>query len=245
MDTATESPGIGHNIPNEYEAATARVEGLVDTANKWIETVDEINTDARAGRASDFRNQIRAMRVDLENKRKAESTPLRAQVTVINDKYDGLYEYMEKAFQHLSNLLQPWVDKLEAQKKEAERLAREKAEQKRAEAEELQRIADAGEGSTIQHEVAADQAAKDAKKAEKEAGQIARATVGVKGDYSKRATGTRTTWKATITDIDKAFNHFRDHKKVKELLESLASAEARGGRRRLPGFKIESTKSLT
>ncbi len=245
MSTTTEEPGIGHNLPDAYSETLTRVEALIDTANKWIETVDEINTEDRAGRAKDFRDQLRSMKQKFKPERDEMTKPFREKVAAINAKYSALEPYIDKAFDHLSRLLAPWFDKLDKQKAAAEAEAREKAERKRAEAEDLRRQAEEGKGSTIQTEVAADQAEKDAAAAEKEARQIARAKVGVMGDYSKRSTGTRTTWKATVTDIDKAFDHFRDHKKVKELLESLGSAEARGGRRRLPGFKIEAVKSLT
>ena len=93
--------------------------------------------------------------------------------------------------------------------------------------------------------MAAEQAAEAAEKAAKEAAWAAAAKTGVKGEIAQRSTGFRTQWKATaITNLGDAFAYYKAKPEVSELLLRLASADARSGRRRIPGFRIEEIKSV-
>lgn len=247
MDTMTQpedTAGIGHNQPTQYEVTKARVDALVEAANQWVTTVPEITTEDQAGRASDFKNQIVAELRKIDAERTAATKPLRDEVAEINDRFNGLKPYLDKGIKRIRGLLTPWMDKLEAEQKAREQAAREEAERLRREAEEKAAAARANIEDAIQNEVAAEEAQKAAKAAEKKATSIARSKVGVKGEYSAKATTTRGTWKAHITDIDKAFAHYKDHPKVAELLTSLGSADARGGRRRIPGFDIKEDRKV-
>ena len=225
MNEAT--PGIGHNV-DPFTESQNRVEELTDTANQWIEKCEEIQDEDQAGRANDFRAQIRAAKTDVENKRKDEVKPLNDQVTAINTKFKALVPFLDESLTRLNGLLEPWLQKLEEKKQKEARQAREEAETRRREAEAAKK-----------------QAEEEAEKAEKEAAQIEKSKPQVKGDYSGKSTGFRTTWKAKITDIDKAFEYYKVHPKVVEALEKLGNADARGGRRRIPGFEIFSEKSVS
>ena len=80
---------------------------------------------------------------------------------------------------------------------------------------------------------------------QKQADTTARSRAQVHGEVAGRATSQRQTWAATeISDIQVAFDYYKDHAKVRELLLQLASADARGGRRRIPGFKVEPKTSI-
>lgn len=236
----TDDPGIGHNQPTPFEERQIRTEELVASVNVWLATCSKIETEAQAGRAKDLRDLIgAAIRVN-EKERDGEVRPLNDQVKEINGRYKGLAALLDKSVAALKVLLQPWLDKLEA-----ERIAQVKAEQ--AEADRLTReaAAKALEATTIQDQVAADEAADAAKKAGQQAAATARSRATVKGEVSGRASGLRGSWRATeITDIDKAFNNYRDHPQVAELLLKLASAAARGGARRIPGFKLDNPKTV-
>lgn len=242
MNEAT--PGIGHNV-DPFTESQNRVEELTDTANQWIEKCKEIQDEDQAGRANDFRAQIRAAKTDVENKRKDEVKPLNDQVTAINTKFKALVPFLDESLTRLNGLLEPWLQKLEEKKQKEARQAREEAETRRREAEAAKKKAEEGTGHTIQAAVQAKQAEEEAEKAEKEAAQIEKSKPQVKGDYSGKSTGFRTTWKAKITDIDKAFEYYKVHPKVVEALEKLGNADARGGRRRIPGFEIFSEKSVS
>jgi len=245
MDTMINSDrGIGDNQPTHFDKMKSRVEALVETANKWIIDVPEITTEDQADRAKDFREQLRKMRTAVENERKGATLPLRNELSEINDQFKGLEPYLTKSFDHLSGILEPYLDKLDHAKKERERLAREKSEAKQREADELARKAAENTGDIIQNEVAAERAQESANSAQKDATNIAREKPQIQGEYSQRAVGFRTSWHAEITDINAALKHYQDHPKISELLIQLANADARVGRRRIPGFKIEQKRKV-
>ncbi|KKL96906.1 hypothetical protein LCGC14_1839790 [marine sediment metagenome] len=241
MDTtAKTSPaaGIGHNQPDAFAVTKARIDALVEAANQWITTVNEITTEDQAGKASDFKNQIVAEIRKVDKERLDTTAPLRTEVDNINKAYSTIKPYLDKSLARMRTMLDPWVKRLEREQQEREAAARREAEAKRLEAEEAARKAAENTGDVIQNEVAAESAQQEAEDAEKEAKQIGNQHVGVMGQYSTRPTGTRGTWKARITDIDKAFNYYRDNPKIAEILVSLGSQDARGGRRRIPGFDV-------
>lgn len=237
------TPGIGHNT-DPFTESSIRVEELVETANKWVTECPEIKDEDQAGRANDFRNQIRAAKKKNEETRKSETDPLTQQAKAIKAKYDALTPFLDECFSRLGDLVTPWLDKLEAAKQEEARIAREEADELRREAEEKAKKVEEGTGHSIQAAVEAKQATEAAEVADKTAVSISKEKVQVKGDMSDKATGFRTTWAAKLIDPEKAFDYYKDNLKLIALLESLASADARGGRRRIPGFDVTSKRSV-
>lgn len=236
------APGIGHNIDSFTESQN-RVDELVKAANEWIAKCPEIKDEDQAGRANDFRNQIRAAKKKLDETRKEETDPLNQQVKAIKAKYDALTPFLDESFKRLGDLVAPWLDKLEKQRQEKVRLAQEEADKKRREAEELAKKAE--EEKTIESAVAAQAAEQEVEEADKAATKITKEKTQVKGDLSGKATGFRETWSATLVDPEKAFDYYKENPKVIAILESLASADARGGRRRIPGFEVTSKRSVS
>lgn len=241
-----ETVGIGHNAPEDpYSQSKARVDDLIEAANKWVNTVDEITSEDQAGRASDFRNQLRSMKTKVDAERLAATKPLREKTTFINGQYGDLTELLDRGAKKLAELLEPYLKKVAEEQAAREKAAKDEADRLAREAAEKAAEAAKGTGDTIQDEIAAEQAEKAADEARKTAESVSREKAQVKGDFSTRATGMRGQWKATaITDVVKAAAYYSDHPKFIELLLSLASADARGGRRRIDGFKIEEVKSV-
>ena len=241
MTAAERHPGLGHNLPpSPLEERQLRTDELIENANVWLAQCAEIKSDAQAGRADDLRSLIRQANKTNEEQRKAEAAPHRAEVDRINGGYKGLAALLDAANDTLKRLLQPWL-----RKKEAERIAQAKAE--REEAAQLQREADekAREATTIQDEVQADELSAQAEEKSRQAAATARSHAQVHGEVSGRATSLRSVWKATsITDLNIAFSAYSEHPDITAVLLKLASAEARGGRRRIPGFQIEQITSV-
>lgn len=237
-------PPKDHN-QDPFTESQNRADEIIKTANEWVTKCPEIQSEDQAGRANDFRNQIRAAKKKNEETRKSETDPLTQQAKAIKAKYDALNPFLDECFSRLGKLVEPWLDKLDKAKKEEERLAREEADRLRREAAEKLKKAEEGEGRTIQAAVEATQAQEAAVVAEKAADNIAKEKVQVRGDLSDKATGFRTTWSAALIDPEKAFAYYKDNLKLIALLESLASADARGGRRRIPGFDVTSTRTIS
>jgi len=234
-------PGIGDNRPpTPFDERKIRTEELIANANVWIDQCDEIESEDQAGRASDFLNVIREAQKKNEEQRKIEGAPLRDQVEEINGRYKGLAALLDKANSALKGLLGPWLHK-----KEAERVAQAKAEAKEAERLAQEAREKTNEAKNLEEMVAADELAAQAEEKAAQADATARGRAGVKGEVSSRSTGLRGAWKATaITDLSLALSAYSDHPDLTELLLRLASADARGGRRRIPGFKIEKVTSV-
>lgn len=234
-------PGLGHNQPpSPFDARAERTAELVTTADVWIRTCDEITSEEQAGRAGDLLAIVREAHKKNEASRAEEARPLRSQIDEISSRYKALAARLDKANGALKGLLQPWL-----LSKEAERLAQAKIE--REEADRAYKVAEEKRirAQTIQEQVEADEAVAAAALKASQAAATARDRVGVRGEVSPRATGLRGAWKASeITDLDMAITRYKDHADVHALLLKLASAEARGGRRRIGGFKIERTTSV-
>ena len=240
-EAKTEAPGIGDNLPTVFEGRKIRTEDIVNTANRWLSEVESIESEEQAGRAADFKATITTAIKENEKSRKLETAPLRQKVSEINDGYKGLDALLGKSLEMIRQRLAPWLTKLEEARKEKVRQQQEEAERLRREAAEK-----LAEATTVQDLVAADEAQEKADEVQKQAEATERSKVGVKGEVAERSTGQRGVWKATeITSIDDALTYYGDHAKVRELLLQLASADARGGRRRIPGFKVERIVSVT
>ena len=115
------------------------------------------------------------------------------------------------------------------------------------EAEEARKAAEVNEGDVVENHVLAQQAEERADEAVKDAERVAKSRTSVKGDFSARASYLRTSWYAEITDCDKALEHYRNHPKVREVIQSLASADARSPEKRngpaIPGVEFQSQQT--
>ena len=146
-----------------------------------------------------------------------------------------------KAVDALKAALAPYLKRLDDEKREAERIAREEADRKAREAAEALRAA--APDNLAAQEQAEDlaRAAHDAEKAAKAAAQDkAHATGG------SRAMGLRTRWTATLTDPQAAARHYWtvNPGAFTALLQKLADDDVRAGKRTVPGFIIEETRVL-
>jgi hypothetical protein len=245
-DEGKETPGIGHNAPDDpFSQSKARVDDLIEAANKWTNTVEEITSEDQAGRASDFRNQLRSMKSKVDGERLETTKPLRDETAVINGQYGDLTELLDRGANKLAELLEPYLRKVAAEQAAREKAARDEADRLAREAAEKAAEAAKGDGDTIQNEIAAERAEKQAEDAQKTANRVGREKASVKGSFSTRSTGMRGQWKATeIMDMGKAAAYYADHPKLTEVLLSIASTDARGGRRQIPGFKVERVQSV-
>jgi len=240
-----QTPGIGHNQPNELEALTDRANDIVEAANLWIVRVPEIKTEEMAEKCDDLLTQILAEIKAVEANRNSENEPHKNAVKVINEGHYKLHQYKKKnglldiCNRVLNGKATAWLQKKETKRREDQRIAEEAALQKLQEAED----AAVKEAPTVQDIAAAETAKEDAEAAVKEADRIGRERSVVKGSFSTRSRGLKTIWRAEITDMDKAIDHYRDHPKMRDLIGELANADARSPEKRktvIPGVEFKS-----
>lgn len=240
-DAYTADITIGHNNPPEEDTRTPeqkRVDDLMAAANTWLATCKEITDEATAKACDDFLQQIKDEADALEEARRAFNAPLEKQVKDNNAAYKPLTALLDKAKLLLTPLKTKWLqrerDRLAAEKAAAEKLAAKKL----AEAEEAKKLA----ATSIQAAVKADEAIEQAEDAANAATVAAAKKAQVKGNYATKASSLRTYWSAVITDYPLAANHYREHQKVRDLIQSLADADAREHKDKLaiPGVEAKS-----
>lgn len=256
-----QTPGIGHNRPNAAEASQSRAKELAVVVNAWIADVKVIDSEEQATKVDDLNAKIKAEIKDVEKTRTGEKRPhLDANLAI-----DATYNPIKKQLETMAGLLNPirtaWLNKLEAERREAERKANEEAMRKMQEAEDARKAAEdaaaaaAAEatnnapvdvvGTTLE----AEDAAKVADKAIADATRITKSTVGVKGNYAARKSSLRTIYSAQINDYATLLAHVgHENPRIKAVLEQIAGEWARSPEQRkttLPGVKLESDQKAT
>lgn len=248
MDTQT--PGIGHNEPDALEALKDRASRIVEAANIWLNKVPVIESEDIATKCEDFLGQISAEIKAVESARTEALKPLKDETETINTAHHALHHSGKKSGlldvckKLLAAKKTAWLQKKEAERREAERKAEEEALKKMQEAEEAAKKAEAAE--TVEDVMAAEQAQADADQSVKDFEQVSKSRVTVKGNYSNRASGLRSSWRSEITDFDAALNHYRDHPKVHDVIKHLADADARSPDKRtqdVPGVVFHEDKA--
>ena len=128
-----------------------------------------------------------------------------------------------------------------AEKREAERVAREAADKAAKDAADAMRAAAATDLQACEEAEALIADAEAAQKlAKAAAGDKAHATGGI------RAMGLRSVWKATLTDSHAAATHFwrTNPDAFTGLLQKLADDDVRSGKRQVPGFDVTEARVL-
>lgn len=225
--TPNPNTGIGGNLPPEpidpFDAIKRRVEDLVKAANEWLASVPEITDETTATACDSFLSQVKAEIKALDEDRKAINEPHRKAIAENDERFRPITAMLKKVQDLLSPKKTAWL------KREQERIAEER---RKAEEEALRKLqeaeaAAAKEPTTVEEAVAAEEKIKAAESAIKMADRLAKAKAQVKGDLSARASGLRTYWHARITDYQAALKHYGEHPKVREVVQSLADADAR------------------
>lgn len=238
--------GIGHNAPDMFDETKSRAEDLIAVARKWINERGEIANQEHADKANDFITQLTKAEKAAEDARKNTNEPYRAAIKANDTRFKAVTEPLTVAKAKLREMLKPWLDKLDAERRERERKAREEAEAAQKAADEAAEKAMAGEGDFIDNSLAAAEAQKKAEEAQKAAERASREKTQVKGDFSERARGFRTVWKAEVVDPDRFAvwllmqDDLRDD--IMAELTRRGNAIARGGRRKVPGLRIFNEK---
>jgi hypothetical protein len=146
-----------------------------------------------------------------------------------------------KAIDALKACLQPYLAKLDAEKREAERVAREAADKAAKDAADAMRAAAADD---LQAREQAEALIADAEAAQK----VAKAAAGDKAHATggTRAMGLRSVWKAELKDAQIAAGFFwkRDPSVFNAFLQKLADEDVRSGKRSIPGFDVTETRVL-
>lgn len=246
-----ETHQIGANGPPEpttREALTTHLSDLLAEAHNWADGT-EVYSQEQADEASRLIDELRKGANAAEEQRKAEKKPhddAAAEVqafwgTWIADPKTKNPGKVWKAIDALKACVKPYLDRLEAERQEAARKAREEAEAAARAAAEAARAAAA---SDLAAQEAAEDLIRAAEQAEADAKRIENAKSQARG--GERALGLRKIFVAVMTDRKAALLHYvaQQPEAFVDLLQRLADQDVRAGKRQIPGFTVEQRTAL-
>ncbi|WPZ05523.1 hypothetical protein [Pelagerythrobacter marinus] len=243
------NPPPEEEIKPEWEAVKVHMDDLLTEAENWADG-EPISKQEQADKVSDLRRMLQEAARLADKARVAEKKPYDDAIAEIQGRYNEYIAPLKnkkpgsvsKADRALANLLTPWLNKLDEEKRERERKAKEEADAKQAAAlaarEQAKKSDDLSEMDKADDLLAAaEEAAATLKVVEREKPQA-------KGAF--RASGLRSVWTASLNEGEggKALVHYAKAQpdRVKAFLQQLADEDVRRGVREIPGFTINKTK---
>lgn len=221
---------VAPETPLPYDAAKhaafrLRVSLFSDACGKWAD-LKKITTEEQAKRLTDFFTGSRELFKQVEDQRKDDKKPYDDAGNVIQAAYKPLTDTITNTMKTLAPMQSDWIARekarIEAEKAEAARIAREQLE------EAQRKAAIAAANNDVMGGVEAAAALKAATKAEKAAAKPVKVSVG-SASGAGRAMSARTLKHAVIVNQNAVYMRFREDPRVVELLQSLATAAVRSG----------------
>lgn len=237
-----EAPGIGHNQgPVEltpYEKASNVIEGLYQEAEGWLDG-EPVNSQAMADGISTLLNYLRDAKKHADEARKTEAKPFDDGKKEVQARYKPLLDKADRAADTCKKALAPWLQRIEDEKRAAEKAAREEADRLRKEAEEAAALADP---DNLAAKADAEDRIAAAKEAEKAANRAAKDKAGASGGIG-RAVTLRTYYSGEITDASAVAKHYwlTNRAEVMAFFQTLVDADVRA-KRPVPGVTIREEK---
>lgn len=245
--------GFGHNSaaslpydPDKFQPLELRAREIADAGAAWIKLA-KIETEEQAQKANDFLAQVRKIEKDTDAERKLQKAPHDAAGKAVDAAFKGLLEPLGKIAGGVKPKLSAYLDeKRRAEEAEKARLAQEA---RKAAEEAAQKLAQAEARGDVFGQAEAEAAAKDAAKMVKAAAKPVKAQV-ASATGGGRTMAQRTTWRADIENMNKAFSWFRDHERygqaLRDLMIRMAEAERRSveGVNEIPGVNFIEERSV-
>lgn len=216
--------------PLPYDAAKhaafkLRVTAFADACGKWRD-LKKIDTAEQSGKLTDFVTGARGIEKLIEEQRKTEKKVWDDKGKVVQAAYADLLDVMKRAIDSVKPLQADWLTR------EAARMAREKAEEKRIadeKAAEAERLAQqAAARNDVMGEAEAERLRKEAEKGQRAAARPVKAKAG-SASGGGRAMSLRNVRTAEIHSQNGVYMHFREDQRVIALLQQLANEAVRAG----------------
>jgi hypothetical protein len=231
-----------------FDLIADHLEDLIAEARNFADG-DPVASQGQADAVSALIESLRIAAKDADAERVRENKPHDDAKAAVQAKYAPLIADPKnknpgkvwKAIDALKACLQPYLAKLDAEKREAERVAREAADKAAKDAADAMRAAAAND---LQAREQAEALIADAEAAQK----VAKAAAGDKAHATggSRAMGLRSVWKAELKDAQIAAGFFwkRDPSVFNAFLQKLADEDVRAGKRSIPGFDVTEARVL-
>lgn len=237
---------IGHNNPPQetpFELSKREIESLCEEARNWLDG-EPISRQEVANQIDYLKTLLRDAKKTADERRKAEVKPLGDAKAEIQTRYNALIGDTKGsgkgiailAMEACDKVLAPWLKKLQDEKDEAARKAREEADAKAKAAQEAVRAAQAMDLAAKEE---AEALLRDAKKAEATVKKIERASTGMTSHL-------RRSWHPVLIDATEAARWaWKERRQEMEtFLQGLAEREVRAGSKSIPGFEVIEEKGV-
>lgn len=233
-----------------FDLISEDAESWLEEARNWADGAT-IETQKQADAVSAVIDALRKSADAAEKQRKVEVKPFDDAKAAVQDKYAPLFApatnktpgKVHKAVAALKATLAPYLRKLDDEKREKERIAREEAEKAARAAAEAIRAADA---TNLEAREAAEEKVREAEDAQRAAKIAANDRAHATG--GERAMGLRTKHVGTIIDLNEAVKFYwrQDDGPFRRLVQSMVDADVRAGRRgsMIPGVAITEERVL-
>lgn len=228
--TGNDRIAMGANM-TPFDAHKVNIDDLFEEAQTWLDG-GGVSTDAEAKAVEQLLDMAREAKKAAEADRKIEAEPFDAGKKAVQAKYVPIIDRADLIVTTCRDVLSPWRERIETEKRAAAEAARAEAERKAVEAQEAIR---ASAGNVAERE-RAESLLKDAKRADRTASRTERsATTG---------NGLRARWVARLTDRNAAIKHYweKNANAFEELVVRMAERDTLSGAREIPGFIIEEQK---
>lgn len=241
---------IGSNNPPEptpFQECKREIEDLYEEAKHWLDS-DPITKQIEADAINTLLNRIRDARQKADKTRKKELEPHKAICDQIQAEFNtligdtksvtGLAIMAERA---AKKKLEPWLLEIERQKQEEKRLAIEAERAAREAALEAVANRDQSDLTSLEE---AERLIREAKQARDAAHKVDKSKAHAKGQG--RATGLRSTWKATMVNTyDASAWVWRERNaELLAFVQEQADKAVRAGVRKIDGFEIEEVRVI-
>ena len=224
-DAPDKVEGIAPYDPARHAELAAHVQVFCDAAGKWLD-IKTVQAPEQAERLTDFVTGARTLFKRVEDARKEAKQPWDDLGKKVQGAYTPLTDKVKKIAESMKAMQADWIRRenarIAAEKAEAERRAREEREAAEKAA------AEAAARNDISGQVEAEQALKDAHKAEKAAAKPTKARAG-SATGGGRTMSLRTVKYARVVNRRACFSYFQAAPEVEELLTRLATAAVRSG----------------
>ena len=231
-----------------FDLIADHLQDLISEARNFADG-EPVSSQGQADAVSALIENLRTAAKDADAERVRENEPHDKAKAAVQAKYAPLIADPKnknpgkvwKAIDALKACLQPFLAKLDAEKREVERIAREAADKAAKDAADAMRAAAANDLQAREQAEALIAAAEVMHGVAKAAaGDKAHATGG------SRAMGLRSVWKAELKDAQIAAGFFwkRDPSVFNSFLQKLADEDVRAGKRSIPGFDVTEARVL-
>nr|WP_278519998.1 hypothetical protein [Brucella anthropi] len=237
----------GNNPPSPYDLVKDKIDGLYDEAKLWLDG-ESITSQEQADEIQKLMRLIQAAEKEADEARKDEAKPHDDAKTAIQERYNLLIGKTKsvtgktvKAVEACKKALAPWLQKLEEERLEREAAAKKEAEAAAQVAMEAMRQRT---GDNLEQSERAEQLVTDAKAAEAVARRIGNEKATAKG--FGRAASLRTSYVAEVTDYTAFARYVWQHHKVElsSFLDDLARQIVARGNHKIDGVTVREERRV-